>query len=94
MYSLLEMACTLMARVEYIVLCLYSERTFGAQRGVRKVQTEYTACAEYNVKYMEYTWEYSRVQFDNERSRFDNKRSTYPGFAALGGFGRVAPEVR
>ena len=36
------------------VLCLYSECTFGAQRGVRKVQTEYTSCAEYNVKYVEY----------------------------------------
>ena len=46
--------CTLMGRVEYSVLCLYSECTFGAQRGVRKVHTEYTSCAEYNVKYVEY----------------------------------------
>ena len=50
--------CTLMGRVEYSVLCLYSECTFGAQRGVRKVQTEYTSCAEYNVKYVEYITEY------------------------------------
>ena len=41
-------------RVEYSVLCLYSECTFGAHRGVRKVHTEYTSCAEYNVKYVEY----------------------------------------
>ena len=52
--TLLGMACTLMGRVEYSVLCLYSECTFGAQRGVRKVHTEYTSCAEYNVKYVEY----------------------------------------
>ena len=53
--------CTLMGRVEYSVLCLYSECTFGAQRGVRKVHAEYTSCAEYNVKYVEYIeykWEY------------------------------------
>ena len=38
-----------------LVLCMYSECTFGAQRGVRKVHAEYTSCAEYNVKYVEYT---------------------------------------
>ena len=52
--TLLGMACTLMGRVEYIVLWLYSECTFGAQRGVRKVQSEYTSCAEYNMKYVNY----------------------------------------
>jgi hypothetical protein len=52
--TLLEMACTLMARVEYIVLWLYSESTFGAQRGVREVQPEYTSCAEYSVEYVKY----------------------------------------
>ena len=41
-------------RVEYTVLWLYSECTFGAQREVREVQPEYTSCAEYNVKYVEY----------------------------------------
>ena len=52
--TLLGMACTLMGRVEYIVLWLYSECTFGAQRGLRKVQPEYTSCAEYNVNYVKY----------------------------------------
>ena len=83
--TLLEMACTLMGQVEYIVLWLYSGCTFGAQRGVRKVQSEYTSCAEYNKKYVKYMLstcrvhgEYIENESNKKRSQNNKKRSTSP----------------
>ena len=83
--------CTLMGRVEYSVLCLYSECTFGAQRGVRKVHAEYTSCAEYNVKYVEYCLRSLAIPFGHLRDliAFAGSHCLPVGYFILWDFGSV-----
>jgi hypothetical protein len=79
--TLLEMACSLMARVEstlysgctltvFRVYFRISEiRRSGVQHGIHEVRK----------KYIKYKREYIKVQFDQKRSHFDKKRSMSPG---------------